>query len=31
MVTLVARIEQDLGIYNLAQFTLQVGPFTPSA
>ncbi len=31
IVARVASIEQDLGIYDLAQFTPQVGPFTPSA
>jgi len=30
MVARVARIEQDLGIYDLSQFTPQVGPFLPS-
>jgi hypothetical protein len=31
MVARVASIEQDLGIYDLAQFTPQVGLFTSSA
>jgi hemerythrin-like domain-containing protein len=31
MVARVAGIEQDLGIYDLSQFTPQVGPFTPPA
>jgi hemerythrin-like domain-containing protein len=31
MVARVASIEQDLGIYDLNQFTPQVGPFEPSA
>jgi len=31
MVARIARIEQDLDIYDLDQFTPQVGPFSPSA
>ena len=31
MVARVARIEQNLGIYDLNQFTPQVGPFLPSS
>jgi hypothetical protein len=30
MVTRAAAIEQHLGIYDLGQFTPQVGPFLPS-
>ena len=31
MVARVARIEQNLGIYDLGQFTPEVGPYLPSA
>jgi hypothetical protein len=31
MVARVAGIEQNLGIYDLGQFTPEVGPFLPSA
>ena len=30
MVARIARIEQNLSIYDLNQFTRQVGPFMPS-